>query len=480
MLKQIGIENFKAFADLQEINLAPITLIYGANSSGKSSIIHSLMVLKQSLLSPNLRGGVYSDKRILDVGSYNTMVYSHDSSRDITFNLKIADKTSNKFEFKDKLLTKFVYTYFDNENNKRSSKGLQGFSYIKQLDFEDVNSRKKFGYSLVNKFSDRLNDTTKNYKLEINSKYDVLSSSGEKIDKEIISKIMDMDCLLFNAEEEHSVPKGATFESTKFIESFKELKENKNEDYLFDTMGFFNHKLNSHSIIINKELKKLSYLGPLRGNPKRYYSVDTEFEITVGKEGENIAYFLKSNKYLLTKSINSWFSRFDIPYEFKPKSIGEKNFEPLIQIELKDLRNNVTVSPLDVGFGIGQILPILVEGIVRKDSIICVEQPEIHLHPKLQAELAEFFAETCTNNQWIVETHSEALMLRIQKLIRSKKVINGKQLKPEDVSILYVLPSNKENNFEGAEVVQIRLDEEGDFMDFWPEGFFEERIREKR
>lgn len=145
---------------------------------------------------------------------------------------------------------------------------------------------------------------------------------------------------------------------------------------------------------------------------------------------------------------------------------------------MKDRRNNVVVSPLDVGFGIGQILPIIIEGLIRKQSIICVEQPEIHLHPKLQAELAEFFAETCDKNLWIIETHSEALMLRIQKLIRSKKKINGKILQPKDVSILYVLPSKTSD--EGAQVVQIRLDEEGDFIDFWPEGFFEERIKERR
>lgn len=65
MLKKIGIENFKAFANLQELNLAPITLIYGANSSGKSSIIHSLMVLKQSMLFPNLKGGYIQIKGYL-------------------------------------------------------------------------------------------------------------------------------------------------------------------------------------------------------------------------------------------------------------------------------------------------------------------------------------------------------------------------------------------------------------------------------
>lgn len=478
MLKQIGIENFKAFADLQEIDLAPITLIYGANSSGKSSIIHSLMVLRQSILFPNFKGGVYSDKRILDVGSYPTMVYSHNTKNDIYFSLKFADKMSNKFNLQEKLFAKFSYTYFDNDRDKKNIKDSQGFSFVKCIYCEDLNRRKNFGYELVNKYDGKSDYTTRNFELNILPKYDVFSHDNEKINKEIIDSIIEY--FSFNAEEDLPLPKGATLDGNKFISSIKKLQEDGRENRIFETLSFLNEKLTSHSNLIKKELKKISYLGPLRSNPKRYYSIDTEFEITVGKEGENIAYFLKSNKEYLTTTINNWFKKFDIPYLFTPRPIGEKNSEPLIQIELKDLRNNVTVSPLDVGFGIGQILPILVEGVVRDDSVICVEQPEIHLHPKLQAELAEFFAETCTKNQWIIETHSEALMLRIQKLIRNKKKINGRVLKPEDVSILYVIPSGCNDEQEGAKVIKIRLDEDGDFMDFWPEGFFEERIKERR
>lgn len=471
MLKRIGIENFKAFSDLQELNLAPITLIYGANSSGKSSIIHSLMVLKQSILFSNLKGGVYSDKRILDVGNYSTMVYSHESNRDITFSLRFADRNSSKYEYVEKLSANFVYSLYDKNTNKKYDN--QGFSYLKEIVFEDYNRRKNFGYSLINKFSlDETKNNTRSYDLQILENHKI-PLDDEALTGEIINIVMEG--FTFNSEDEIAIPKGITFENHADV--FRKLKEKNAEDKWFDIMHFLGEKLSSHSNFIKKELKNISYLGPLRSNPKRYYSIDTEFEITVGKEGENIAYFLKRDKEVLTKKINEWFDLFDIPYKFSPKPIGERNSEPLIQIQLEDKRNNVSVSPLDVGFGIGQILPILVEGIVRENSVICVEQPEIHLHPKLQAEMAEFFAETCNTNQWIIETHSEALLLRIQKLIRTKKKINGKILKPEDVSILYVLPSKSQD--QGAQVVQIRLDEEGDFIDFWPEGFFEERIQER-
>ena len=145
-------------------------------------------------------------------------------------------------------------------------------------------------------------------------------------------------------------------------------------------------------------------------------------------------------------------------------------------MSLKDRRTKVTVAPSDVGFGIGQLLPILVEGLVAERRIVCVEQPEIHLHPRLQAHLADFLIDTAgadapndrrhTNaNQWIVETHSEALILRVQKHIRAGK------LKADNVSVLYVEPGP-----EGSTIRQLRLDDDGEFMDTWPNGFFEERF----
>ncbi|MNE11273.1 hypothetical protein D3C80_1040250 [compost metagenome] len=126
------------------------------------------------------------------------------------------------------------------------------------------------------------------------------------------------------------------------------------------------------------------------------------------------------------------------------------------------------VGPSDVGFGIGQMLPIIVEGLVREDSVICVEQPEIHLHPRLQAHLANFLVETCQSNQWIVETHSESLMIRLQNLIAADLI------KPHQVAIIYVEPTE-----DGGQIIPIRVDKDGDFIDAWPEGFFEERLKEK-
>lgn len=185
---------------------------------------------------------------------------------------------------------------------------------------------------------------------------------------------------------------------------------------------------------------------------------------------------LYRRKKALTGEVNDWFKRFDIPYHLSIKELEDEITGAIIVMSLEDQRTNVTVAPSDVGFGIGQLLPILVEGLVADDRIICVEQPEIHLHPRLQANLADFFIETAgvamrdenrrTNaNQWIVETHSEALILRIQKHVRAGK------LKADSVSVLYVEPGAQ-----GSTISQLRLDDDGEFIDSWPHGFFEERF----
>lgn len=153
---------------------------------------------------------------------------------------------------------------------------------------------------------------------------------------------------------------------------------------------------------------------------------------------------------------------------YPQEAIGDNVTGTVICLQLRDIRSNVVVGPSDVGFGIGQMLPIIVEGIVREDSVICVEQPEIHLHPRLQAHLADFIIETSKKNQWIIETHSESLLLRLQN-----RVYQG--LSKDKISINYVEPTNN-----GGEIISIPLDDEGDFCREFPDGFFEERIREKR
>ena len=175
----------------------------------------------------------------------------------------------------------------------------------------------------------------------------------------------------------------------------------------------------------------------------------------------------------LVEKTNEWLKQLDIGYKLEVKSIGDDS-DDLFAVRLIDTRRKeqVSVALPDVGFGISQLLPFVVQSLVAEKQIISIEQPEVHVHPKLQADLGDLLAEAIKEprqNQFIVETHSEHLILRLQRLVYEERI------QPEDVSVIYV-----SRGPEGAKAERLRLDEEGDFIDEWPNGFFLERLRELR
>ncbi len=145
-----------------------------------------------------------------------------------------------------------------------------------------------------------------------------------------------------------------------------------------------------------------------------------------------------------------------------------------------DKRTKTQVSHRDVGIGISQVIPILVSCYSLSDSLIAIEQPEIHLHPKLQAELGDVLIESAlgaNKNTLILETHSENLLLRIMRRMRetfNEELPNGTPpVTPEDICVLYIEPIGEQ-----TVVREIPLNECGELLELWPEGFFEERLKE--
>jgi predicted ATPase len=155
-----------------------------------------------------------------------------------------------------------------------------------------------------------------------------------------------------------------------------------------------------------------------------------------------------------------------------------KNKSIIRELYLKDLRTDTAVSHRDVGIGISQIIPVLVNAYANKNKMIAIEQPEIHIHPGLQAELGDLFIESAlgeNSNQFILETHSEHIILRILRRIRETslgKNVNYK-IKPSDISLVFI-----DSTKNGAEIKTLRVDEKGRIIDRVPGGFFEEDFEE--
>lgn len=148
-------------------------------------------------------------------------------------------------------------------------------------------------------------------------------------------------------------------------------------------------------------------------------------------------------------------------------------------IYFEDVATGARIPPSNLGVGFSQMVPFVSSALSSKDRLIAIEQPELHVHPALQTELADLFIQSAkeSGNRFLIETHSEHLILRVMRRIREttrNSLPNGKHpIKPEDVAILYVQPGEL-----GSTVQELRIDEQGRFLDNWPQGFFEERLDE--
>ncbi|GEM_PF-2545175 len=210
-------------------------------------------------------------------------------------------------------------------------------------------------------------------------------------------------------------------------------------------------------------------VGPIRSIPGRNASKQLESNV-VGIDGSAASSVLSRNKHYKTE-VNRILDQLGVPYEITFHRA--ENIRKFFFIELKEKLTNLSTSFQDVGIGISQLIPIVVQTVVGSKPFLALEQPELHLHPRLQGNLAQMLAELIErlkenrDLRLIIETHSESMALRWQKLVRRDL------MDKETISFIYV---NRDES--RSTITEINLDEDGDFTRLWPEGFFEERMEE--
>ena len=213
---------------------------------------------------------------------------------------------------------------------------------------------------------------------------------------------------------------------------------------------------------ISKAMNKFLVAPGLRQIPKRYFvkGLQTDY---VGPSAENLGELLANPE--INKATNIWFKKLEIPYKVDIQKSG--NYYEII---FSPKNSKIKISSMHVGLGYPLILPFIVQCIIAKNKIILIEEPEVHLHPKIEADLADLIVESSLirNNQFIIETHSEDFLLRILKSIRQGK------LKPEDVSVNYITPDDKK----GSKINKITINKYGQYTTPWKDDLFADRIKE--
>ena len=154
------------------------------------------------------------------------------------------------------------------------------------------------------------------------------------------------------------------------------------------------------------------------------------------------------------------------------------DFNEVIQAySIWDQHNDISVEPNEIGTGVSQLMPLVVAAITQKSGLVACEQPELHLHPRVQVAIGDLLSQNTEHVNYLIETHSEHLILRLLKRIRqntnNELPESFKVFTKEKIAINYLEPSK-----EGVKVKKIRVDDDGEFKDRWPQGFFSERRQE--
>jgi predicted ATPase len=563
MLNEFHITNFKSFGGPVSIPLKPITLIFGPNSSGKSSIFQSLLLLKQTMerVGEGTDTNLVTNGNLVDLGSFRDFISHHDESLSFTFkaNLKahsiehaamilnpdrsdyvlglhkhiqlleecvgmdsVGISISFSFDFEScKTLISYVDLYIGQDlkpliTYKRTNWDQGAFSFEGNFSHEFW---KKYWELFDSKNPEKLKEILKDEIRDLDDPHgtrqilrDWKSLSREvkeKLLKELKSKTESRLFPEFHDQVQRTASEGDSGEPlneksefSSAVDLYRILFEcysigferifprtlNKSEiwDLADDNAAWDQSRdpsmfLISAGVFLEEFLKGISYIGPLRNYPNRYYRYTGENQNSVGMYGEMAPNMLLNNEELISK-VNYELGKFGSGFELALSKLRdeESNINELFSLKLYDKSTGSKANIRDVGFGLSQVLPIIVQSVMAKNRTILIEQPELHLHPGLQAELGDMFIESALGeqeNRFIIETHSEHLILRLLRRIRetaNDELPEGiHPIKPDQISVLYVQPTEK-----GSQVIQLPVDEEGEFLEEWPQGFFEEREEE--
>ena len=268
--------------------------------------------------------------------------------------------------------------------------------------------------------------------------------------------------------------------------------------------------------LIRDHLVQMTYVGPLREIPTRSYRPQVtpdEARWAHGLAAWDLLYGDRGGD--LMEEVNQWLSgenRLQTGYrlervEFKEvpvpslfhqmfergldeDDLGELqelyyNLATRTEIALRDLEKGILVAPGDVGVGISQMVPVVVSALRNQEGILAIEQPELHVHPAIQVGIGDLFIRAVrgdsdrlfSEKSLIIETHSEHIMLRLLRRIREStedELPPGvTSLNADDLSVIYV-----EGSEEGVRFRPLAVDKDGEFLDRWPQGFFDERAGE--
>lgn len=432
MLKKISAENYKSFQEL-DVELAPITLFVGPNNSGKSSVISLVRLLSQTLEShdPNVR--LLLNGALGDFGTYKDLIHGNQTKKHLKISLSISPKDNYNFIGGD---------------------------------------TKKVDFSLTYKYRSSLKEVIlKKLTIGGDDKHHITTEFNEDTEKFVVRQVANFD--IPNTTAFASIQRG--FDVRNFIPRMMvSTSPDAAADSLTKTAAREIRIATRNGYHVSHHFQNIEYVGAMRMPPSRTYLYTGEKRQKVGANGEHAITMLAmdsirrgSKSKGIRQGVIKWLSAAGIASDLKIVSLSDRYFEIHIQHPItKEFQNFA-----DVGYGNSQVIPVLVAGFnCIKGDILIAEEPEIHLHPKAQAELGDFLVDLNNRGvQTIIETHSEHMIVRLQQHIAAGR------LDPAAIHIYFIEPT-----INGKKLRKLTLDNKGIFLTPWPGGFFPERLEEAK
>lgn len=368
MFTRLKLTQFKAWKDTGDIALKPITMVLGTNSSGKSSLIQSLLLLKQTAQSP--------DRTV-------HLNFGGDEINDL-FNFGSFDDVLNQSAQHPRQFT-ISFDFNRSGTEDRVSSGT----------FECVYGKTSSGSVAIQSLA---------------------LQTGERAFK-AVRRERGAYSILLDRETQPRM-KGRSFAPERSIAFPADV---------IAALDIDGQLVEDLSLAIRRELVNINYLGPLRRKPERDYPWNKTKPGILGSDGNGAIDALLASALLrndeqryIVDGVSRWLKAMKVADSLEVRQHGRSS-----RYELVVEKSGIFCNLRDVGIGVSQVLPVLVVAyFAPKGSTIILEEPEIHLHPLAQSILAELFVAVSRERhvQFIVETHSEHLFRRMQTLMARQKI----------------------------------------------------------
>ncbi|HDX8356083.1 TPA: DUF3696 domain-containing protein [Aeromonas dhakensis] len=494
MLKKINLKNFKGFQNLENLEIKPITILCGANSCGKTSIIHSLLLQKQTRESRSKN--ILFNGKYIHLGDFETVINGTKKNEQIclSYEYEIArEKVKYSRPRTNDNLSRCVQKLTKSIVNLKANNQFKKLNLTFEVKLKSSGPKKALLKPAdIESYSARMNLIKSNDEI-ISGPFVAIKKENEvSYSLEWRDIAVDDNRQFFPSVKRDGIaPTSSNHKINDVHVSFDGLIPmcrfnvnalmNSNPGDPWAALDF----LNAMNEFLSLENREMSYIGPLREEPSRRYIYENEI-IDIGVKGENAAYIYQTEQDNNIKKHYSFDNGFSLVENVKLstlvthwlKLMGINSFLSEQEgelIRLKMLSSSCTetqVNIADVGFGVSQIFPILLEGLrMKENGSLVLEQPEIHLHPGLQMKMADYFISLALSGKnVIVETHSDHI---INRLVR--RIVEDEEHSLSDIIAIYFIKNDGED---GTYIEEINISSEFGITN-WPDGFFDQTASEQ-